>query len=115
MANRSTLRARRSLAAGALILVGAVAAPAPAGADDGATTTLPIAGVPSVSDVVAAAETAGATDGVEAIVDEVLGEAAEPSSPSAGSSPAPESGGPAPVDPSSAPDDEIGGNRLHSY
>ena len=98
MANRSTLRARRSLVAGALILVGAVAAPSPAGADDGATPTLPVAGVPSVADVVAAAETAGATDGVEAIVDEVLGEAAEPSSPTTGSSPAPGSSGPAPVD-----------------
>ena len=106
MANRSTLRARRSLVAGALILVGAVVAPSPAGADDGATPTLPVAGVPSVADVVAAAETAGATDGVEAIVDEVLGEAAEPSSPTTGSSPAPGSSGPAPVDTSSAPDDE---------
>jgi hypothetical protein len=77
MRNRSMVRARRSLAAGAAALVGVVVAPAPAGADDGAQSVLPGVTLPTVSDAVAAGEAAIADGAVDELVDDVLGETAD--------------------------------------
>ena len=72
------LCARRSLVAGAVVLVGVVTSPAPAGAEDGTTPALPVAGVPTLPEVPSGDVAADAADIVQAIVDDALGDAADP-------------------------------------
>ena len=106
MANRPILRARRSLAAGAVVLVGVVAAPATASADDGAAATLPVSGVPSVPDVPSVPVAADPEGAVEAIVDDVLGDSTKPEESAPAASTAGEDDGAAPAEPEPAADAE---------
>ena len=116
MRNRSRVRARRSLAAGAAALVGFVVAPAPAGADDGAQSVLPGVTLPTVSDAVAAGEAAIADGAVDELVDDVLDETADATEAAPPATQSPEHDAAAePPDPPSAPEDNEAesGSRAH--